>query len=653
MTKRVTTTCTRDCPGCCGLVAEVRGGRVVSLTGDPDHPVTRGRACGKTAAYVKRLAHPERVPHPLRKSGGKSGTWRRVSWEQALDELAGRLMQALDEHGPESILNYQGFGERTALTILNARFFALLGGVTTLTGTLCSGTAIAAQNLDMGRRISHDPLDHMNARAIVLWGRNPAVTQVPMTPLLRAARERNEAPILLIDPVRSESAKALADHFIQPRPGTDGFLALAAARIILNEGLEDGIFLAKHADNVREYLDLLGRQDLSRLLAACDVPEADARLLARTMARRPAAVLLGWGLHRHKQAHHSVRAIDALAALTGNIGLPGGGVSQGFDEYGPYDQSLWGEDLHPPRRKLSMPRIGAEILAAQRSVTPLRVAVISAANPVCMAPNSGLVAEAFDSIPFVAHMGHFLDDTSDHADLFLPCAAFLEETDIVAGYGHNFVGPVNKAMEAPGECRPMFHIFRDLARRIPAAGMLDRSDEEWLRRLVRPLEDAGVSLERVMAGPVRIPWAPMAPYADRRFPTDTGNFRFLTEFGLQEPGSDGGYHFLTTGGPRQICSERTMDSHTPLPVLRVHPEEAARLGLADGDEAAIGNGKGELRVALKLDAGLRRDTLVAERGGWLKAGHGVNLLTTDEESDLGRGTPYYGARVWLRARNEA
>lgn len=295
-----------------------------------------------------------------------------------------------------------------------------------------------------------------------------------------------------------------------------------------------------------------------------------------------------------------------------------------------------------------MPRIGAEILAAQQSETPLRVAVVSAANPVCMAPNSGLVAKALDSIPFVAHLGHFLDDTSDHADLFLPCAAFLEETDIVTGYGHNYVGPVNKAMEAPGECRPMFHILRDLARRNPAAGLLDRPDEEWLRRLVRPLEDAGVSFESIMAGPVRIPWAPMAPYTDRRFPTHTGNFRFLTEFGLREPAKDGGYHFLTTGGPRQICSERTLDSHTPLPVVRVHPEEAARLGLADGDEAMLGNDKAELRVALKLDAGLRRDTLAAERGGWLKAGHGVNLLTTDEESDLGRGTPYYGARVRLR-----
>lgn len=652
MTKRVITTCTRDCPGCCGLVAEVRGGRVVSLTGNPEHPVTRGRACGKTTAYLKRLAHPERVPHPLRRNGGKSGAWRRVSWDAALDETAERVMAILDAHGPESILHYQGFGERTALTMLNARFFALLGGVTTLAGTLCGGTAVAAQSLDFGRRVSHDPLDHLNSRTTILWGRNPAATQAPLAAILRRARERNNGRIIVIDPLRTESVATLADAHIQPRPGSDGFLALAAARMALDDGREDGVFLANHADNAREYLDLLRGQDLDRLLAASDVAEADARLLARAMAERPTAILLGWGLHRHRRAHHSVRAIDALSALTGNIGIPGGGVSQGFDEYGPWDQSLWGDDLHPPRRKLSMPRIGSETLAAQASERPIRAAFVTAANPACMAPNSGRVAQALDSIPFVVHLGHFLDDTSDHADLFLPSAAFLEETDMVAGYGHNFVGPVNMAVEPPGECRPMFHVFRDLARRIPAAGLLDRPDEEWLRRLARPLTDAGLAFEDIMAGPVRIPWAPMVPFADRVFPTDSGRFRFLTDMGLDEPAPpDGRFRLLTTGAAGRLCSERTLEGHEPLPIVRVNPREAARLGLADGCEAVLGNELAELLARVRLDPGLRPDTLAAERGGWLKAGHGLNRLARDEESELGRGAPYYETRVSLRAAN--
>ncbi len=641
-TRTVVTTCTRDCPSACGLLAHVAGDRVVRLTGNPAHPVNRGAACRKTPAFLRRFYSPERVLTPLRK---RRGSWVRVSWSEALDEMADRIQNCLATDGPESILYYMGFGERTALKILNARFFALLGGVTTLAGTLCGGTGYAAQGLDFGPRVSHDPLDLENARTIVLWGRNPAATQPGLLPLLADARGRG-ARIVLIDPRASESV-ALAHRHIRPKPGRDAFLALAVAKRILENGWEDREFLARHCDGLDSYLALVARHAFEDLLRACDVSLADIDALAEAyVVGRPTATLLGWGLHRFTLGHELVRAVDALGAVSGNIGLAGGGVSQGFEEWGPYDQDLWGAGLHPPRRAFLMPQIGREILAA--TDPPVRMAVITAANPVCMAPDSGRVAQALDAVPFVVHMNLFLDDTADHADLFLPCAAFFEQRDLVASFGHNYVGPLLPAAPPPGECRSQFDIFMDLASRFPFAKDFVKSDETWLRLLVRPLLEKGVAWDDLWKGPVRIPDAPMVPWADKAFATPTGRFQLVDEItdcsdcrlGTRYP-----YHFLTPGGAGHLCSERVPGDHGGPVVVTMASEEALRLGIADGGPARLVSELGSLEATVRHDPASRPDVVACERGGWIKAGQGVNLLIPDLVSHVGKGTPYYEARV--------
>jgi len=639
-------TCTRDCPSACGLLAAVEDGRVVRLRGNPAHPVNQGTVCRKVPAFLRRFSSSERVLTPLRRHGNG---WAPVSWAEALDEMAERIKDCVARLGPESILYYMGFGERTALKIVNARFFAHLGGVTTLTGTLCGGTGYAAQSLDFGPRVSHDPLDLVNARTIVLWGRNPVATQFGLMPHLRAARDRG-ARIILIDPRRSEST-SLADWHVQPRPGRDAFLALAAAKVLVAAGREDKDFLAEHCDGEVAYRSLLDRFSLEELSRACDVAlPAIERLAEAYVAGRPTATLLGWGLHRFTLGHELVRAVDALGAVSGNIGLAGGGVSQGFEEWGPYDQEMWGEGLHPPRRKLLMPQIGREILDAKDP--PVAMAVITAANPVCMAPNAALVAKALDAVPFVVHMNLFLDDTADHADLFLPCAAFYEQRDLVASFGHNIVGPLNRAVDPPGQCRSQFDIFMDLAGRFPFAGEFVKSEEAWLRLILRPLLEKGVAWDELWRGPVRIPDAPLVPWADRRFGTPSGRFQLLADVTACADCRQGArypYHFLTVGGAAHLCSERVPGDHGGPVVVSMATEEAVRLGLADGGPARLVSPLGRLAVTVRHDAALRPDVVACERGGWIKAGQGVNLLIPDLVSAVGQGTPYYEARVDVEA----
>lgn len=639
---RIATTCTRDCPSCCGLLAQVEGGRLTALVGNPDHPLNAGGCCAKMKDYVQRVYSPERVTHPMRREGS---SWTRVSWDDALDEWGDRLKTVTAQSGPEAVLHYQGYGERTALKLLNARFFAHLGGVTGLRGTLCSGTAYAAMGLDFGERISHDPLDHLNSRTLVLWGRNPVATQFNLARILAQARKKG-GRIWLVDPAATESL-ALSDRHVQVKPGADLHLALGAARWVLENGFEDKTFLLDRTKGFEAFRDLAFSRSVQEHAEQAGVPDSDISGLAEALSRaRPAAVLLGWGLHRHADAHLGVRAIDALQAVAGNIGVPGGGVSQGFEEYDPYDQAIWGESMNPPRRALLLPRIGREMLGAEDP--PVRLVVTSAANPVCMAPDSGQVALAFASREFVVHLGHFLDDTARHARLFLPCATFLEEDDVVASYGHNFLGAVNKVMEPVGQCRSQFDIYQELARRFPFAGEFVKPLDDWLKIICRPFLDKGFTLEELRRGPIRDPDAPMVPWREGPFRTPSGRFEFM-ECLAAAAGEIQDYPLalLTTGSPKHLCSELTMAEHSPLPKASIHPDTGRRLGLADGALARMESDLGRMVVVIAYDPRQRPDVCLCRRGGWIAAGHGFNRLIPARASELGNGTPYYQTRISL------
>lgn len=639
--QKIVTTCTRDCPNSCGLVATVKDGRLVKLQGDPNHPLTRGMACHKTTRYIQRVYSPERITHPMRKVHGR---WQRASWDEVLDLVADKLKTVIQESGPEAILYYQGYGERTALKLLNKYFFNLLGGVTTLRGSLCGGAGQGAQNLDLGNRISHDPLDHYNSRSMILWARNPVSTNISLVKIVRHIRKQGGS-VILIDPARTRSAD-IVDHHIKPRPGRDGYLAMAAAKLILQVGAEDKDFLENRSTGFEQYKEILNRFTVGELCALAGVGEEDARLVANVlMHQKPTSILLGWGLHRHEYAHLVIRPIDALGAISGNIGVPGGGVSQGFEEYGPYDQYYWGDSLNPGRRTFFVGKVGEEILNA--SDPHIRVIYTTAANPICMAPNSTRISEAFNKAELVVYSGHFLDDTAEHADIFLPATTFLEENDIVASYGHNYVGPVNKAIQPVGETRSEFAMFQDLAARFPFKDEYQKSLDQWLNILCVPIFAQGADLETLRKGAFRLN-EPMVPYEDGIFPTPSGKFQFLTEFDpsqLHKATKAYPYTLLTIAPHDYICSERTFAEHASLPTVMLNTEEATCRGIRDGQEVVVKSPSGQVRARLKTDETMRRDVLVGERGGWNKAGHGFNLLTRDLSSVVGEGTPFYETRV--------
>lgn len=646
MTREVVTTCTRDCPNTCGLIAEVDQGRVMMLRGNQLHPLSRGAVCQKAQKFVQRTYNPERILTPLRRNC-RNGAWQRITWDSALDEIAWRMQEIQERYGPEAILYYRGFAQRTALRLLNERFFNLLGGVSGTYGTLCGGTGQASQDLDFGCRVSHDPLDYAHSRSLVLWGRNPAAANPYLLPIMARIR-RQGGSVILIDPVGSESRR-FCDLHIQPAPGQDAYLAMATAKRILAQGREDRGFLASHSEGFPFFRQILDSYTIEELAQKCDVPLQQIESLADVLIKqKPTGILLGWGLHRWEYAHYMIRSIDALGALAGLIGVKGGGVSQGFEEYAPFNLDWVGDNLHPHRRKLLMPLIGEEIINAQEP--PIHMIFVTAGNPLCMAPNSGKVKAAFARVPFVVVAGHFLDDTAEGADIFLPSTTFLEEEDIVASYGHNYIGPVNRAIPPLGESKSDFELFQSLASRFPFGADFNRSSVEWLNLLLDPLLAQGVTLAKLREGPVRLPNAPMVPYSDGKFATPSGKFQFMTEFEPHVGPKDEEaypYQLMSVSPSGWLCSEMTPADQAELTEILIHPAEAGRLNLMDGEIVKVISSIGETKARLKLDSGQRQDLIVFPRGRWVKSGSSANLLTRDMVSKIGNGAPFYETRVRL------
>lgn len=665
------TVCPLDCYGVCGLRVTVQHGRVAGVRGDPAHPVTRGLVCAKAANLAKLANHPERLQYPLRRTAG--GAFACLSWPEALDAWAEALAAARDRFGPTAVLHYTDSGSSGLLKALPERFFARFGGATVPQGSLCFAAGIAAQTYDFGTAIHHAPADLLHAGLIVVWGHNPVDTNVHTARLLREAR-RQGTPVVLIDPVRTRSA-GLADRVLQPRPGTDAALAQALARELIVSGRCAADFLAEHTVGFPAYRERILAWTFDRAAAVTGVAAADLRWLADLLAeRRPVAFLLGWGLQRYRNGGATVRAIDALGAVAGSIGVAGGGVSYAHRHWkalAPLD----GRELPQKVRRLRRARLGEELAAFQETGDPpVAVAVVARSNPACQAPDSARVREALGRVPFKVVIDHFLTDTAELADLVLPATNSFEEEDVYVsswtthlGYGPALVAP-------PGECRAEQDIYRELAERLglaEAAWELARPAGEWLAEALAPLGGAELLARLRAEGAVRHPWAPPVPFADGRFSTPSGKLELWSEAAAQA-GLDplGGVPWpwphpsltasdrpelypyrLLSPQPRHRLHSIFANLEGPAPAgveARVHPRTAREAAVADGEEAVAFSPAGELRVRVRCDEGVRPGVVVIPNGGWRRYGGGVNLLTQGILADMGDQAALYEARCGLR-----
>jgi len=638
----VLTTCTKDCPDTCGISAHVTNGRLVGLTGAKGHEYTRSFLCRKALNFIQRVYSPERVTKPMRKV---DGNWQDMSWDEALTLVAAIIKKSIDAHGSLSVLHYQSAGSTGALKMLNKRFFNLLGGVTEASGSLCGGAGTAGQEMDFGYRTAHDPLDLLNSRLIILWGRNPSETNMHLIPILKDARA-DGALVVLIDPINTNTNK-FCDMIVKPNPGMDGYLALGIAKLIIDSGRTNMDFVANHTENFEVYVDMVKSYDIETLSGLSGVKVEDIELLARLyVEKKPAAIVCGWGLQRYQWGAETFRLIDALGAITGNIGIPGGGVSYGRDGDEYFDKSVKGEEFAKQKRKVPKPRIAQAI--EELKDPPIKVAFINGANPMNQSPNAKATVEAFKKIDFVVVFEQYMTDTAENADVVLPVTTFLEETDVVASFWHSYIGAVNPAIEPVGEAWTDLEIYQALADRLGFGPEMAGMPDDWIRKIIKPLKRDGITLEALRNEHMRIPRVPMVAFEEMDFGTESKKFSFIKSFS-NPTFNDKDYPLtlLSTHTRQWIHSQLTPAEHNTVLVANIHPSTAEKYGISSGEEACITSPVGEVKAIIEHNEDVKEEVVLVDQGRWLKFAQSANQLTPTLMSYDGENACYYQTAVRL------
>ena len=656
------TVCPLDCWDQCALLAEVDQGRVVSLTAHPDQPVTGDFICAKGKKHLSRINHPDRLRYPLLKRGNGSA-FSRISWTEAAEIIAEKIDDTVKKHGPLALLHYSDGGYGGLLKDIEGRFFSALGGCTLHRGSLCWAAGIAAQRYDFGAVISHPHQDIIKAKLIVIWGRNPAFTQVHLMPYLKTAREKG-ARVILIDPLETATAK-IADHHLPVKPASDGALALGMAKIIIERGLYDREFVAEQCSGIEKFKALCAKYNLQRVAGLTGLSEEQIEKLALEYAEaKPAAILLGIGLQRHSNGGNTVRAIDALAALTGNVGVSGGGASYANFQVTRYidHDYLSGKDLQPIHRYYPKPQLAKAL--KDFNDPPVKFIYISRANPLAQVGDSNSLQEALRQVPFIVTAEHFMTDSAAAANLVLPATAFLEAEDLYFNsMSHPYLVYGEKVAEPPGECRPEYEFFAELAGRLKLKDFpVEIKVKNQLMRAIKPLtETTGITLQQIKEeGPLLIPGTDDIPWREGQFATADGKYNFYSEqaekdgFGglpeyrepfeindqkLKQEGYP--YWFVSPHMRNSIHSTHMLPDRGLEPKAYISPEVAAKERVSEGDLVSVVSSRGRIELKVAVSNAVPPDTVLVYQGWWKASGAAVNMLTPDRLTDFGNQAAYY------------
>jgi anaerobic selenocysteine-containing dehydrogenase len=661
----VYTVCPHDCPSACALAVErIDGARIGRVRGAEGQSYTQGVVCAKVARYAERQHHPERLSVPLRRVGEKGAgrdAFVRVSWDDALDEVAERLTRAAQRDGSEAVWPYYYAGTmgRVQRDGINRLRHAM--GYSGELLTICNFLTDAGWVAGVGAKRGVDAREIAKSDLIVIWGGNPVSTQVNvMTHVAQAKKERG-ARLVVVDPYRTGTAE-IADLHLAPLPGTDGALACAVMHVLFKEGYADRAYLARYADDPAGLEAHLRARDPSWASRITGLSEAEivdfARLYGRT---KRSYIRLGYGFSRSRNGAAQMFAVTCLPTVAGAWQYEGGGAHYSNHGMLPLDLTLIeGLDVVDPRaRMLDQSRIGPVLCGDKRDLRdgpPVTALFIQNTNPMVVAPESGLVREGFrrDDL-FVCVHEQFLTETAAMADIVLPATTFLEHDDIYTAGGHHFL-QIGRAMLPPhAECRSNHAVICGLAQRLGARHPgFDMTTFELIEHTLRAsgLPEPAAFEEGV--------WLDCWPGFE------TGHF--LDGFGH----ADKKFHFRANWAALGADPERpfrlvpapsrsflnTSFNNMPAGIARegrptalVHPDALAGLGIAEGHRIRIGNAKGSVVVHARASDGMQRRVVIVE-GLWpnhaFEEGIGINLLTSADPGLPGGGAVFHDTSVWLR-----
>jgi anaerobic selenocysteine-containing dehydrogenase len=653
----VQTACPLDCPDSCTLEVTIEKGRVVKLDGGHANPATRGYICGKVRRFGERVYGEDRLLYPAVRKGPKGqGVFTRVTWDEALDHIASKMVEIRDRWGGEAILPFC-YGGSNGLLTQDTNDAALFRGFGTsrLARTVCAAPTGAANMGLYGKMPGVAYADYVHARLIILWGVNPGASGIHLVPFIKEARTAGAA-LVVIDP-RATSLARQADLHVQIRPGTDLPIALALHRHLFEQGFADERFLAEHTRGADQ---LRARAREWTFERAADTAGIDTSVLARLadlyVATSPALIRCGWGLERNRNGGSAAAAVLALAAVAGKFGVRGGGFSMSNSGAFGIKAAAWMNDTpEPATRLVNMNYLGRALL--EYTDPPVQMLFVYNCNPLATMPDQNRVLEGLkrDDL-FTVVFEQVFTDTTRYADVLLPATTFLEQYDIAKGYGPISLQLVRPVIEPVGEARANVEVFSELAGRLQLGDAEEETDA--LLRIAGRLPPAAAGL--MEDGTAHPPFGGAPVQFVDVFPLTSDRKVDLFPAALDAGAPLGLYGYqpdpATTRFPLALispASEKTISStlgelrERPAS-LQMHPADAEARGLSHDDPVRVFNDRGEVQCPLAINKNLRPGTVSLAKGLWRRStynGSTANALAPDTLTDLGGGACFNDARV--------
>jgi anaerobic selenocysteine-containing dehydrogenase len=679
-------TCPHDCPSACALDVEVIDSKSIGrVRGSKQQTYTAGVVCAKVARYAERIHHPERLMYPMRRTGPKgSGQFARISWDEALDEIAARFNEAEREFGSESVWPYYYAGTMGLVMRDGINRLTHVKKYSRFYSTICANIARVGFAIGTGKIAGVDPREMGVSDLVVIWGTNPVNTQVNvMTHASRAKKERG-AKIAAVDVYNNETMKQ-ADIKIILRPGTDGAFACGVMHVLFRDGLADRAYLEKYTDCPGELEAHLKSRTPEWASAICGVPVREIEAFARAVGETKRTFFrLGYGFTRSRNGAAQMHAASCIPAVTGAWQYEGGGAFFNNAALWHFDESIIeGHDvIDHSTRLLDQSKIGRVLTGDAEALQrrgPIKAMLIQNTNPVTVAPEQDLVRKGFarDDL-FVAVHEQFMTETAQMADIVLPATMFMEHDDLYYGGGHQHISVGPKLIDPPGECWSNHQVLQALAPRLGAA-------HPGFAMTPRQLIDA--TLKKSGHGDIEgleaDIWRDLQPdfrtshyldgfaHADKKFhfKVDWAHPPFGRVMGevdkmpslpdhwaiIEE--ADAAHPFRLATSPSRSFLNTTFNE-TPSSQARegrasviIHPMDAACLGIADGDAVTLGNPRGETTLIAKFFDGVRRGVLIAESvhpNSNHIGGRGINTLTGAEAVAPIGGAAFHDNKVWVK-----
>ena len=688
--------CPHDCPDTCAFIYDVKNGKLIDVTGDPDHPMTRGGLCVKLNGFAEHHYNPNRLLYPMRRTGPKgSGQYERISWDDALAEIKRRWTDITATYGSQAIMPHAYLGHQGTLNGLTAgdAFFNRLGS-TVAEKTYCESGSSTAWIMTVGPSGGLDLESLAYAKYIIVWGMNMISTNLHAWPFILEAQKKG-AKIVVIDPVRTRTAKQ-ADWHVVIKPGTDGALALGMMNVIIAEGLVDYDYVEKYTLGFDELKARAANYPPERVAEITGIPVADIQTLAREYATtQPSAIRQGVAIERSRGGGQAIRAITCLPALVGAWRHVGGGTAEMpiWEFPTRFDRICRPDFIKPGTRVINELELGSALSGEMALDPPIKSLFVYNSNPVSQAPAQAKIVQGLqreDLFMVVSEL--FITDTARYADILLPATMQGAQYDLRVTWGHLYRLLNQPAISAPGECIPNVELFRRLAKTMGFDDAYwDMTDDEMLLEFYDwdSPQLQGITLDLLKEkGYMRLNVGDpdkRVPHAEGNFKTPSGKCEFKSSAaangnfvvpvwrsmyeGMQpgEPidslpdyippyesaGSNPGlakryplsivspkpHAFLNT----QYGNEERQRGRQGEQKILIHPTDARQRNIGNGTVVRVFNDRGAFEGLAELSDDLMPGLVMANVGYWPslnRSGTSVNSISSDKHCTFGQAGSY-------------